>query len=1019
MDFLSPHSLVMKTRTYSALPASLLPLAVLAIPLAFTADARADGPPVWEAQPLPLTGRPLSTRASAAIEPASDAAAPKAGTSENTYDRRFVERVKGLVQMGTGLQRACAMDNGDNVNAATAALAEAIVVFLDAELTTKRADLDKIDARLKEIEAALNKPNIEQADKDRLGKEKKDLDAKRDALTKEIGKGEEQKKNAPAAAEKVKEALGGQRINDLCTDLCASTYDANHPSAASPVDVCLFGDDVTATAAIITDIRSVEGLARHLIARTDAMKRTLQNTKVKLSPGDREIRLVDLPSGPLARAVPLFTSLDGARQILEPKKSALALDVGALTLRTMDVAIAALAKVIEDRAKREGLVWFLERMHDTVCKVEKDENDERKKNAIKEISTYWLNNTCSLAAHRSEFMQYGGGADLLRAFRGAIEADVKRWPGSAAGLGAATLFLKDKTLHDKLPNPLACHADPLPDADKAICDATKALRKSTAKLTDDLMAGVNVGIALDEYSTAIDALNRNAGALFNAPMQAAACAASVPLVFHEYDEEIVQLDLNRYDATEALLLGALTRSPACFAVTGAGWKTAECKAFDPKNATSAKNVCESSDKDGKPIKPALHLAVREPDAKLERLTTILRWSSHVDGPARAVVGRWAAMRSTGELFKDAFEDLKKNPDAPPPTPPPFDVGSVNDAKTFKEAVAAVQRYVEETARIFQQSKQVKFLQTSAAFAHTAVDFGVSLTTAGKSITEPVLFPGLCPESFSDPKAKCDTPDFSGGHDALVKLSEQLGTIESALTGDFGKVVPRVIAEIRADVDAACKEDAGCKRFVGSLARYAGIFTALATDPDPEATARALDAAAMPIGGWRRKLVPDSTTISIAAFPGFAGGVEWRYGQYGATYERLGEVHPASPTLSMPVGVDFVFNGATSTERGARWMPKFFVSILDPAAYLQYDIQREGRLPGAQILTVLSPGLSIRFTPADSPFSLNIYGMFRPNLRAWESGVSVPGAHAVQAGLNLSVDVTLFELFADEPDVYIQ
>src|SRR5205085_2876894 len=113
-------------------------------------------------------------------------------------------------------------------------------------------------------------------------------------------------------------------------------------------------------------------------------------------------------------------------------------------------------KVIEDRAKRESLVWFLEQMHEHVCGADDPEQCQTESAAVtatctpkppamtltdkelpacnvarkqldtcrspitgnivrREIRTYWLPNTCALAGNRMDFVQYGGGANLVRA----------------------------------------------------------------------------------------------------------------------------------------------------------------------------------------------------------------------------------------------------------------------------------------------------------------------------------------------------------------------------------------------------------------------------------------------------------------------------------------------------------------------------------------------------------------------------------------------------------------------------
>jgi hypothetical protein len=96
--------------------------------------------------------------------------------------------------------------------------------------------------------------------------------------------------------------------------------------------------------------------------------------------------------------------------------------------------------------------------------------------------------------------------------------------------------------------------------------------------------------------------------------------------------------------------------------------------------------------------------------------------------------------------------------------------------------------------------------------------------------------------------------------------------------------------------------------------------------------------------------------------------------------------------------------------------KAFLSVLDPAGYLQYDVEEQGRLPGAQILTGLAPGIAYRLAPWDAPFSVNAFAIYRPALRTWKSALSGPAADAFQIGASLSVDVTLFELHTSEPGI---
>ncbi len=81
-----------------------------------------------------------------------------------------------------------------------------------------------------------------------------------------------------------------------------------------------------------------------------------------------------------------------------------------------------------------------------------------------------------------------------------------------------------------------------------------------------------------------------------------------------------------------------------------------------------------------------------------------------------------------------------------------------------------------------------------------------------------------------------------------------------------------------------------------------------------------------------------------------------------------------------------------------------------------DAAAGATLPGAQLVTVLAPGAWFHASLFDSPFTLGLYGVFRPGLRADTSAFSIPGAHALQFGVSAAVDVTIFVLFSSSASV---
>jgi hypothetical protein len=578
---------------------------------------------------------------------------------------------------------------------------------------------------------------------------------------------------------------------------------------------------------------------------------------------------------------------------------------------------------------------------------------------------------------------------------------VKGWPAEAAGLGVAAVFFEDaksRCVAGGKPCPvdpaivslLDCYGKDL--GETPLCKATTQLRSATTAMTRELQSGSSASAALAAYAETVNKLNVRGGAYWSANAQVVACAVSLPSVSEQYGDVIKALKLMPEEQMGALLLGSLTASPACFSIVGKGWKPDACEGL--QNGSKISSRCWTR---GRPLDA--------PNERLEKLTTIREWSKQIHGPARAVAARWSLLKTALANYKSAVKQYQEPGSATPQLPmPTFNVGAVSDAKTFAEAVRALEAFLQRSASAAQQTQQVKLLQAGSALTHASIDFGVALTDMGTNVTDTKLFPGLCGVQGDACKGENVKAAFEQGRTILVDMSAHFDALDSALNQDWGQAVPRVLAMVRRDAVKACKAKGSCDDLVKSLSRYSGLFVAVASDSDPEHVAQALDAAAAPIGGWRRKNIPNARTVSIAAFPGFGSGAEWRVGQYGVNRERANHTYGIEPTLFMPVGVDMAWG---------RWV-KVFVSVLDPAAFLQYDGSEGNRLPGARLTTVLSPGLAFRVVPFDAPISLLVFGMYRPGLRAWESSVTGPAADAIQVGGLISVDVTLFDLYTHDP-----
>lgn len=797
-------------------------------------------------------------------------------------------------------------------------------------------------------------------------------------------KREEEKKEAEKAARDATVQVGNFN-QDVCEQLCVTPT----AGAAKLLDVCRFRDPVLATAAVAADWVTIERIAQHVAQHVAKIERAAH-----LAPGSlassvlkrkkEESRIADMAA--LAEA-----SSSGAMKGLHGVESAFA----ATAVRMAEVGLAALAKVIEDRAKREGIVWFLQTMRDQLCGSDTEPTActaascDDKRNFRSEVRTAWFPATCALAADTSSFLHYGGGGDLLKALRGALASDLKGWPGAAAGLGfGASLNASLGILQPSLQGSLfQCSEES--ERKKEPCKSILRARRAAEKLLSDLIAGADAPSALFDLSVEVTALNR-VGTGFKSPaFQAAACAASIPHLFQAHRGASVELK-GKPAQMEALLLGALSASPACFPLIGLGIPRS-CPHLGGSGASCALVNAASASED------------------LERLSTILRWADHAGTPARALAARWDALHDAAEAYRGAVAEWRK-PKINTMSPPVLDLTKVTEPATLSATVQASGKQLQDSLAILQSSEQVKLVLATLALSRTAVDLAVSMTSAATSVTSTALYPGLCASVQSCTTVEVGDQLKQAG-EVLSAISTNLDMVESALRNDWGEAAGRVVASVQAQLKVACQKDQECAKLTEKLSRYTGVFVALATENDPEKVARVLDDVALPVGGWRRKLVKDSWVVSIGSIPGFPLGIEGRWGQYGARKENgfnaNGKPYFVAPTLTLPVGIDASY--------GLGWgTVALFASLLDPAAYLQYDVSEQGRLPGPQIVTALAPGLWARFAPFKTPFSLNLFLVFRPQLRAWEAQAGGPAADALQFGGSLSVDVTLFELFTSEP-----
>ena len=239
--------------------------------------------------------------------------------------------------------------------------------------------------------------------------------------------------------------------------------------------------------------------------------------------------------------------------------------------------------------------------------------------------------------------------------------------------------------------------------------------------------------------------------------------------------------------------------------------------------------------------------------------------------------------------------------------------------------------------------------------------------------------------------------------ALIEaLAASDAMLEAMLEKQWGTVVATLARQLEAK--AGTTDDPQLDSLITRLPTVAALLSA---GEDIDQLEAVLTAAANPPGGWRSKSKHRNFTLSLTSFPGVFTAAEWRWGPYGAVVEN-GAAYVQAPTITMPTGLDFAWGvRAKGVERSSTL--GFFVSLIDPAAFLGYDVDKNGKLPAPRPTIVLAPGFALRASIPNTPLTVLPYVVFRPQYRTWESTVDGPGANALQLGINLAIDVTLWTI----------
>lgn len=233
--------------------------------------------------------------------------------------------------------------------------------------------------------------------------------------------------------------------------------------------------------------------------------------------------------------------------------------------------------------------------------------------------------------------------------------------------------------------------------------------------------------------------------------------------------------------------------------------------------------------------------------------------------------------------------------------------------------------------------------------------------------------------------------------AVDEADRWLSLLDDVIDARWSSVLPTLLAKTQSLLPSSGPNGS-------PLTRHLPLLVAIVEAKNADDIATALDELANPIGSWKSKGDDGAFTFSLTSHVGFAGGLEWRHGQYGFVYEHGNHAYAQAPTLAAPIGLEFAWGRKS-------WLNPFaiFVPFVDPAAFLEYDASQGGKLPSARLLTALAPGLGLRFGIDGTPFSLMPMFTYRPGFRAVDTNALGQGADAFQFLVLASVDVTLFDL----------
>lgn len=654
------------------------------------------------------------------------------------------------------------------------------------------------------------------------------------------------------------------------------------------------------------------------------------------------------------------------------------------------VALAGLAELIVERAKFEAVGWFLETLGEKLC----DTNGDPSLTVLRrEMSKHIAPRLCRLAKEK-QLWAYGAGAALWTSLQTAVQRDLKGLPGAVAGLSTLTLLQKPI-------DAIGCDESSGPT-----CKFANELRQRTAARTLELIAGESAPVVLDRWSNDLGSLTPSG---HNKDLlDGLRCAAAIPRLLERwrraFGEKALDNDARPLVAAMLVELGREACAESLKTVLGSGTSSLDVVTGYARSAIAAKlttctNVanCSPVTDDAEKLSALIRVA-KDP---VYREARVLGDSARRFNEALARFDKAGASGSGGAAGPSIQPNITVSADAKPET-----VGAVVDALTMNLKGSGTND------------------KADAAFGLADASFDFAIAVAGFACWKPVRdrkdrLADLAREQEKQPRDEAAVKGLEAKvegmntqlkpFDDLVagvnQLRKAVALGRVAAKGDFGALVTDALALLGEDAPSGWSLS---KTAVGEHLRKhskeLASLVAIASAKDADGMARALDALADPPGGWRSKRLAKQSTLSVTAYAGLYSAMEWRSGPYGATVENLDTVYGQPPTLMLPFGLEYSRGlGPTSAN--------FFFTVLDPAGYLGYDAD-SGKVTGASLLTALAPGVMGTFALGATPFNAGAFFMFRPGYRQLEPDATSFGAHALQLGLVLGVDATLFSFYSE-------